>query len=320
MNKIIRVNRQKLIRLDRVVETPRICFKGRYKIEVMHPDGKLKHSTGWFDNLITNLGLDLFGQGGGYLGSCVVGSGNATPAVTDTTLQTFVAGTGTQVASTGSAQPSAPYFGTRTITYQFGQGVAAGNLAEVGVGTDQNHLWSRALILDGSGNPTTLTVLNTEFLNVTYQLQQYPITTDITGTVTIAGVPYNYTARPGAVTSNSWIPAGDNTNFEGTVVYDGVIGAVTAQPAGTASGATSVAQASYSNGSHQQNAVGTWSLTAGNFTLPGGVKSISWSNGVTGTSGFYQVGLDDGSGHGIPKDNTKVMTLSIQINWGRGPT
>ena len=46
-----------------------------------------------------------------------------------------------------------------------------------------NQLFSRALIRDGAGNPTTLTVTAIDILTVTYQLRLYRPTTDIVSTV-----------------------------------------------------------------------------------------------------------------------------------------
>ena len=54
----------------------------------------------------------------------------------------------------------------------------------------------RALILDGGGSPTTLTILSDETLDVTYTIRVYPPTTDVTGSITLDGVSYGYTIRP----------------------------------------------------------------------------------------------------------------------------
>src|SRR5690606_39029584 len=57
--------------------------------------------------------------------------------------------------------------------HQFGQVKSAGNLSEVGIlrSSTTGPLWSRALILDGQGNPTTITVLPDDFLTCYYTLR-----------------------------------------------------------------------------------------------------------------------------------------------------
>jgi hypothetical protein len=325
MNRIILANRARLARLDKEIIIPQRAggFKGRYKLDAMRPDGRIRPLTGWFDNLITDYGLNWLGTGSSNFSYCCVGSGNTAPANGDTTLVSQVASGATQIASTSAIQPSPPYFGTLTNVYQFGQGVAAGNLAEVGVGPNPGggQLFSRALILDSGGSPTTITVLSDEFLNVTYQCQYYPHTADVTGTIVIAGTTYNYTARVGQVTSYNWTPYryGDTFVINQMNCWSGFVGPVTGTPLGSQSAPNSESNAAYSSGSLTAVHTGTWSLTQGNFALPGGVQAFSYilGNGAS-SGGYYQVGIQDGSGNGIPKDSSSVMTFTVQASWGRG--
>src|SRR5690606_36889932 len=59
------------------------------------------------------------------------------------------------------------------VRHQFGLGEAAGNLFRSGIQhtSTSGPLWSRALILDGQGNPTTITVLPDDFLTCYYTLR-----------------------------------------------------------------------------------------------------------------------------------------------------
>src|SRR5690606_36950343 len=59
------------------------------------------------------------------------------------------------------------------VRHQFGLGEAAGNLLEIGIQhtSASGPLWSRALILDGQGDPTTITVLPDDFLTCYYTLR-----------------------------------------------------------------------------------------------------------------------------------------------------
>ncbi len=96
------------------------------------------------------------GSVGDYMSTCMVGSGNAAPAETDTALQARASTSNINVQSNNSNV--SPRYGWRRRTFRFAAGAAAGNLSEVGVGWTTTAVFSRALILDGSGNPTTITV------------------------------------------------------------------------------------------------------------------------------------------------------------------
>ena len=148
---------------------------GWFKIEATRPDGTRRVLADWFPNLILNGGLDRMGANPDYLSWCQVGSGSTAPVAAQTALVNRIAGTSTQQNNVSGAQASAPYYGWYRRTYRFAQGVAAGNLSEVGVGwATSGSLFSRALILDGGGSPTTITVLSDEVLDVTYELRRYP--------------------------------------------------------------------------------------------------------------------------------------------------
>lgn len=316
-------------------QLPSVGVAGYYKLEVLNPDKTLKYATGWFPNLITNNGLDLLGQEINLMGVVAVGSGNAAPAFSDSTLQTIVAATSNLVSQTSGVQATAPYYGTGTHQWQFAQGAAAGNLAEVGVGASSTNLLSRALILDGLGNPTTITVLANEFLNVTYSLRMYVPTADVTGSVVLLGVSYNYTIRASRANTNNtnfgWAP---RTQISGTFVSpgpsllgscirvtDGAINAaVTGTPGGTSVQNGSPANTTYVTGAYQKLSSYTWGINDGN--LGAGITAMEiqagnyvaiGSGGITGGRGSYQIGFSAA----IPKDNTKQLTLQFAHSWVR---
>lgn len=175
---------------------------GHFKLEVVDSlTGKVRQTTE-FDNLIVNGGLDMMAvgtptSGGSVYYGCVVGTGTTPPVATNTSLQTFVAGTRTITVAAATSNPGGPtYATTTTATWQFGVGVATGNLTEIGmcntgagqststVPTNISPLFSRALIMVG-GVPGTITVLPTDILNVTYSITNFPITTAATGSFTL---------------------------------------------------------------------------------------------------------------------------------------
>src|SRR5690606_8740082 len=89
-----------------------------------------------FRNLLTDLGLDQMGSGTENFRRCAVGTGTAAPDVTDTTLQNQTAATiSIQSQSNGNeGGATAGAYGYHRRVFRFGQGVAAGNLAEIGIG------------------------------------------------------------------------------------------------------------------------------------------------------------------------------------------
>lgn len=311
---------------------PAIGMAGFYKLEAVKPDGRVRPLTGWFPNIITNTGFDTLGSTGGPWGGCAVGSGNSTPVVTQTALDAIIASTANFFSNANSIQGSSPYYGTTTQTWQFPVGAAAGNLSEVGVyATSATALFSRALILDSGGSPTTITVLSNEALNVTYSLRQYAPTADVTGNITMDQT-YAYVIRAcNVTTAGSWttdsghysaqmLPDIFGNTGSGVTAFNGAIGAITGQPSGTNTGASQVSNAAYTTGAYQRSAVPGFDINHGN--LSGGIGAIVLQYGNSNGGGFYVTGRGQfqiGFTPNIPKDNTKVLTLNVTIAWTRAP-
>ena len=267
-----------------------------------------------FDNLITNQGQNRIGTASDWLNAVQVGSGTTAPAVTDTGLAFFVAGTTTQQATSAVSQSSPPYYTTRSVTRRFAAGAATGNLSEVGIGwaATGSTLFSRALILDGSGNPTTITVLSDEVLDVTYQLRLYPPAADVSSNITVTGVgTIAVTARAANVTNQSdWglTSSGLAASFWSARIWSGAIGAVTSQPSGSQA-SVAPTNSAYSNNSLQRTGSATWGLNDGNFN----VQSASIFMGTSTGFGAMQFGF----GTAIPKTNANVLTLNFTHAWAR---
>lgn len=149
---------------------------GRYQLIVHRADGSERARTAWSDNIITNLGIDAMLDGVGAFNAndtrCQVGSGNSTPALGNTALQSLVASSNT-IEEGGAVMQYAtnPKYVKYRYRYLFNVGTAAGNLSEVGIirSNSPNVLISRALIKDSGGNPTTIVVLSDEFLDVIWE-------------------------------------------------------------------------------------------------------------------------------------------------------
>lgn len=131
--------------------------------------------TQMFHNLVLDSGLNRL-SAGSAIGVVCVGSGNSTPNKSQTQLDSFVASTTTEQGGVTSIQQAVtePYYYGARRSYRFAEGVAAGNLSEVGIGWGQQNLFNRALIKDVNGNPVTITVLSDEYLDVIVELRVYP--------------------------------------------------------------------------------------------------------------------------------------------------
>jgi hypothetical protein len=275
--------------------------------------------TPWFDNLILDAGLNRWGTGNIIDRTCI-GTGTVAPATTQTSLQSFSASSTNTTGITSSVANSGAslYYNELVRGNRFNAGTLNGTYTEVGVGWGDTTLFSRALIVDGSGNPTSITVLSDEVLDVYYRFRKYPPLTDVTGSRVISGVSYDYTFRAAAVTSSStsqgWGLTIDNSvffvgGFGQGLVYSGTISSITGTPSGTAAQNSGVSTSTYSNNSLTVQGSYSYNLTAGNV---GGIRSASCS---TNLGAAFQCEFDPV----IPKDNTKTLTLNWSVTWGRRP-
>ena len=304
---------------------------GEYKIVVTKPDGTT-HETGWFDNIILNQGLDRIGSSVNQVISYAqVGTGTSTPAITQTGLDAPIAGSAQQTSPNGGVTNSGSPTYTENFVwfFAFAQGAVVGNITEIGVGwaASGNTLFSRALILDNLGSPTSITIVAIDQLTVYYRLKIVPPVSDVSGTVTIGGTPYNYTARVanvGSFSNSTWTFWASQIGRPGSLTYPNtvdsssaptygagsVLGAITGSPT-LASGTSGTATAgTYTPGTFTRDDTWNWTIAQGNAT--GGVQAIMLGYSVQGFAQFqYRFATP------IPKDNTKTMSLTTRITWTR---
>lgn len=306
----------KLISTVRPIALVRPRLAGHFRLTAHKLDGSSR-LVAEFENLILTAGLNRMGTG--LIGShCQVGTGSTAPAITDTALQSILVASSTIQASTFGYNPSSPYYSYATRTYRFGIGVAAGNLSEVGIGwAASGSLFSRALILDGEGDPTPITILGDEILDVQYELRIYPPETDVTGTVSVGGDDYDYVIRAASVTSTSWNQFGVSQLLSSSAVvgspslqsrfYEGAIGAITGTPSGTSGVNQTAASATYGNNSMYRDVTMSATIDQGNF--PTGIGAASLGT----TAGVYQIGFTPK----LTKNNTKTLSLTMRVAWAR---
>lgn len=313
-------------------------FRGFFRLYTTNAAGEITKDTGVFPNLITNGGLDFIGACSNnnmpygladFTSSCSIGLGNTTPAVTDVYLTSFLnlayddSGSGCNVNTQYVAGPPAYWQGQRS--WQFAAGSATGNIAELGVGpfgaaagpvtSPGRPLFSHALVVDGSGNPTVIPVLATEALTVTYILQIYMDLTDTAYTMSLSGTPYSGIFRRASVTTVPFfmglslltLQAGNPSNY--CTVYNGSIGTVTQSPSGS-SYQSVLGDPGYTTGTYTKSLTASFDINSGN--LSGGITAIGW---VIFAGGGWQMSVSPT----IPKTSTYNMTLSSSYSWSRYP-
>lgn len=299
-----------------------LALTGQYRA-VVSKDAECRdvvNDTGWFKNLITDAGMERIGEvavnsganfRASFLDRVFVGTGSGAPMPTDTQLQALVA---SSVATTLDSQTAGYTRGymEMVVRVQFAQGAAAGNLSEVGIGPAANNLFSRALIVNSVGVPTTITVLANEFLTVYYTLRCPIPQTDQTWSVNVDvdGVPVatTVTLRPAQANSTStehWTFKTTFSQTNPTSVGIGPIGDPTLSPTSNFTASTNTRQA-YVAGSRQLKGVSFFSVDNGTGTF----QNFAYRFGP----GSWQVGFAPG----LVKDNTKTLTFTIGFSWTRG--
>lgn len=323
----------------------RVAFEGEYTIRKYSRGGVLLQEIGPFSNLITDIGLDSLYGGPGYV-QAFVGTGSSTPSTLDTQLNNYLAksnwvGDIPGVSWNGSAaRGGAPDYWVQGVgTFPFGQGVAAGNISEVAVGwfdsaagTDaQKHrCFSRALILDGDGDPTTITVLSDEFLEVIYALKMYPyMGADSVQTISINGSDYTFTTRAlnvGAVTMNG--PTYNGTSGFGSLIVSAVRGssaiahaelaAVTATGMSDATSigvATAGARDAYIPGSYSVKRAQSFALANGNHAY--GISGFTAENAASSSKALAKIQYQTSVRPPIMKTSSDVLSFKVGFSWGR---
>lgn len=293
-------------------------FEGIYSFKAINVHTKKARDLGSVSespNMIVRGGLNLIGNSNGLIRSCVVGTDSTTVSFEDTALGAQIASTTTIQTETYGAQSSAPYFRWYRRTYRFAQGAAAGNLAEVGIKADNGVLFSRALIVDSAGNPTTLSILSDEYLDVTYEFRTYAETADIVQQLSVNGSQYTATLRSANVTSgSSYQDYGiANTMSSGSsyhTMYNGTIGSITGNPSGESYTHGRSLRGSYVENAFERTFIFSAGLNNANFT--GGVRSIYLQT----SQGNFQVDFSPA----IPKNNYMILTIDLTVQWSKYDT
>lgn len=305
----------------------KIGIAGYYRVQIFTRDHNCRFDSGWCHNLITDQGLDALAQQSDVMTHYTVGTSSNVPLVTDTWVYQFVATTSTTVSNikgvAGTGTGGDPYYGYRRQTKRFDFGTATGNLSELVVGwsATTGTAFMRELIRDGVGNPTTITVLSDEYLEVTYELRYYVPNGDFTGVCTIDSDAYNYTMRAASCTSTVWWADSIGLLFTYNAAftsyheaYTGSIGGITTVPSGNSgTGTQSISVNTYNPGDLYRDF--TMTASSSQWNVSGGVIR-SLVMGCTGNRWQCEYSkVSDGTG--IVKNSGITLTVGYRISWDR---
>lgn len=173
-------------------------FKGIVTIDKGRVDGNgnpiSKERVSKFNNLILDSGLQRIGQKADWMDWLHLGTGITPPQPLQTTLvnptykgKEHPGGSEPySQAGTVTSDPQNPYTWVKSVFRVVPQGVSK-TYTEMGLGWDDNSLFSRTLIKDSSGNPKGITVLGDEYLDVTYECRMYIPVDPVVHTITPSG-------------------------------------------------------------------------------------------------------------------------------------
>ena len=302
---------------------------GEVKVIVKRADDTVRLDTGFFPNVITNLGLDALGNNHNLFNYCAVGGGNSTPLNTNTKLDNFLA-VGSQISSESKydydpVRDTEFYKCSGTVGYRF-TGLDNKNISEVGLVGDyrpEHHsAFTRTLIKNSAGEPTVITVLSGEILELQYRLWQVFDVKDkdqvVTAMIDGVEVPFNVKIRLAGVGGNlggSWSYAavvGAHLTFQGNNYHQfgtGELGEITGQNSGLTS-VYGLSWEAYQPSTYKRKFYVNASITEAVHPI----RSFLFFTGL----GAYQVrfGTVDGD-LPIDKTNQDILQLGFEMSWGR---
>ena len=303
---------------------------GEFRAVVKRADGSTKIDTGYQKNLILNQGLDFFGgvNGSYMMAYCVIGSGNSQPVYTQNKLDTAVLGVSGANYSTkydyNASTDGSLYKTNRVRKYSF-SGLSNVNISELGLASTYSNtstyfLCTRALIKDSQGNPTTITVLSGEILEIYYKLWAVYDTTDKTGTLNLldgvgGSIAYNWKVRLALVTDNlsytsrlGYVLTFVSNRF--TTFNTGDLTAITTSPSGSELNFLSDNLKPYVANSYKRVIETPLTVSEENKAI----RSYTLSTSM----GTYQIRFGSVANDSpINKTNTQTLSIPVEVSWGR---
>ena len=307
-----------------------VGIAGEVRCVLKREDGSIKEDTGFQKNLILNQGLNFLGSDlGNMFEKCAIGSGNTTPVATQTQLDSFLAvGTGAVNSGKYDYVPDASntYKTNQVYKYVF-TGLNNVNVSEVGLASSTSTdsishvLYTRALLKDVSGAPTTITILQGEVLEVYYKLWVVYSTLDAEFVVNMldgkgGSVPYNTKVR------NQGVGVAIFYNYIGSQLYATSVGddyinpssadlvGITAKRPEGLKRYNSMDRAPYITDSYKRGLILNIAVADANASIR--------TFGILTSMGAWQIRfgsvVDDSP---IPKTNLKTLSMHFEVSWGR---
>lgn len=194
----------------------KVGLSGNYQLRAIKAaTGEVMRETTVFSNLITNSGFEaIMDSGIRNIQRFEAGSSSREPSVTDTGIVSLIGSSTNTVTfpDTYLAGTEGSYYIVRKFRSRGNEGAIVGNVAEIAIkvrkssGSGGSPLLSRALVKDSNNNPTTITVLADEYLEIDWVLYQY-IMPESSGVINIEvdGVleSFGYQMKPYALNSSA---------------------------------------------------------------------------------------------------------------------
>lgn len=282
---------------------------------------EIVRETPEFHNIVLTTGLARMATNT-WIDRCVVGTGNSTPVASQVALDSFLASTTARalgISDSGGIQVTTePYYWFGRKTWRFANGVATGNISEVGLGWGNSNLWNRALIKDVNGNPTTITVLADEYLDVVSEVRVYPReSTGVFNLVDKVGniiSTHSFTAKPRFSSADAGWSALEVELYANRFWYSS-LAQLPNSPTGELIGATVSQSARKTALTDGMSCNCTLSSSEGNNVAAQTTFAIALRNLMCGNAN-PQCGYNWIIDPPIPKDSETILTYNFSLTWG----
>lgn len=314
----------------------KIGFEGFVTVQLIHAKTGFIKFESTFKNLIVDAGLNYLGTsaqrlsnllGSGYI---AVGTGSTAPGIAQTALVTELGANSRTnsdggISATTTFGPSNSYI-EATVTREYTEAQAIGNLTELGMfsAAAAGTMLFRQLFKDGVGAPTVISKTAAERLRIIYKFRIYP-PADVTSTVTISGVVYDYTTRALNIDdNNAWGATGSTlgtggmlssfgtwTNFRSEALESNALIIPTNGGVGTV-GTTTLS--AYTLNNFYRDMATEWAAGTANFAT--GIGSVLLNASTASGTVVFQTAFITTK---VPKTNVDKFTFNQRVSWGRYP-
>jgi len=296
-------------------------ISGHIKLEIITANGDVRFRSE-FNNLVLNEGLNYVMSANwsplNTSAHCNVGTKITEPTESDTFATAELVGTNmVSGPSSYNWNSSGDYaYAIRQYYFTPNNNIDGHALAEIVFSYYNFVAWSRTLIKDANGNPTTITLADDEYLKLVYELRVYPPTGDTTGVADIGGDTYDYTVRPYRRANQGFLYL-PRCVINGAGVANTSTAVLVAESdeaisyTGYRSSANSLAD--YNQDSYYRRSTFIWTPSEANIS--GGISVLIFAGGYPYycfQALFVKQGDPDPTyGTNIPKDDTKTFSITV---------